>query len=364
MEPREGGPAARDTASERDASAKRAQGAPPQLLELWTRADLADAVVDFLPAKAIACLSVVAKPLRDAQARVVHAAARRRDRSEAVTRATFQALEAGEVSHFRESWNDGRARWNFRDVLGRPFPNLGVWGFEQGHGYDFGIVELENTPPRLLIARHGEIVTFRRGLTCQFSEVGRRLVRFRVEVSVDASTMDPNFFEVGCAAITGARAEQMWSGHGDFGTGICFVKEYGPTGVCLKWFNDSVHETLVQGVTDEVYTVDASFIYCAYPMVARVSVNGGNPVYLPCHIPPVNFVHLYSQDSNIIARYGNIDVWHEPATPYGTGIYESPYEAPRRPRSPTSPDYTPLGSPAHEPPPTPTSPPPTGWDSD
>ena len=281
-------------------------------------------------------ISVVAKPLREAQARVVHAAARRRNRSEAVTRATFQALEAGESSHFRETWSDGRARWNFYGALGLPCPNLGAWGFEQGHGYDFGIVERELTPPRLLIARH-EPVDVRRGLTCQFSEVGRRVVRFRVQVSVDASFMNPypRNFEVGCAAITGSQCAQIWSGYGHFGTGngICFVKDdpegYRGTGVSLKWFSDSDYFTLVQDVTEALYTVDASFLYYKYdgnakPLaMTRVSVNGGNPVLLPCHISPVNFVHLYSQDRGMV-RYGEIDVWYEPATPYGTGSYQSP----------------------------------------
>lgn len=323
------------------APAKRVQGATPQLLELWSRADLADAVVEFLPAKAIARLSVVAKPLREAQARVVLAAARRRNRSEAVTRATFQALEAGESSHFRETWSDGRARWNFYGALGLPCPNLGAWGFEQGHGYDFGIVERENTPPRLLIARNEpEPVNVRRGLTCQFSEVGRRVVRFRVQVSIDASFMNPypRNFEVGCAAITGSNAAQIRPGFDnffgtDFGIGICFVKDdpegYRGTGVSLKWFSNCNYSTLVQDVTEALYTVDASFLYYgrAYTVaMARVSVNGGNPVWVQCDSSPVNFVHLYSQDRGMV-RYGEIDVWYEPATPYGTGSYQSSWSA-------------------------------------
>ena len=97
----------------------------------------------------------------------------------------------------------------------------------------------------------------------------------------------------------------------------------------LKWFSDSDYFTLVQDVTEALYTVDASFLYYKYdgnakPLaMTRVSVNGGNPVLLPCHISPVNFVHLYSQDRGMV-RYGEIDVWYEPATPYGTGSYQSP----------------------------------------
>ena len=327
-----------------------------------SRADLADAVVDFLPAKAIAGLSVVAKPLREAQARVVHAAARRRNRSEAVTRAAFQALEAGEVSHFRETWNDGRARWTF----------LGVGS------YFTRMVESENAPPRLELCCE-VLHNVRQGLTCQFSEVGRRLVRFRVQVFMETTlaTLYERPFEVGCVAITGSKAAQLWSGYDDFGTGICIAKEPYPAPVSLKWFNNSVYETLVEEITlDEVYTVDASFFYLANPreVVAEVSVNGGSPVYLQCDIEPVNFVHLCSQDDNLTAQYGDIDVWYEPATLYGTDIYEPEDLPPRRrqpgPYSPISPDYTPTSppytppvSPAHELPPTPTSPPPTGWDS-
>ena len=66
-----------------------------------------------------------------------------------------------------------------------------------------------------------------------------------------------------------------------------------------------------------MYTVDMRFSYDGYAAAnvcdAHVSVNGARPVVIErMYMSPVNFIHLYSPEYSVIARYGDVDVWYEP----------------------------------------------------
>ena len=78
------------------------------LLVLWRRDDARAAVVDFLPTETIAVLAMVAKPLREAQSRLLITAIRRRGKTAVpnptTTRALLEALLVGEAPHFCETW--------------------------------------------------------------------------------------------------------------------------------------------------------------------------------------------------------------------------------------------------------------------
>lgn len=280
---------------------KSARRSPQLLLSLWSRTDLADSVVNFLPAKAIAGLALVSKPLLEAQPRVVFAAARRRNVADVVTRACFEALKTGELRHFRELWTDGLARWTMME-------SVRSW-------YRFGTI---GTPPRLELDRytspedddHG-------GFYCPFSGSNERITRFRMQVAVDR------------IEDSGAAGYAILARHdpGDVRltneiTGMYFngvVDDDGePTGeLKLQWLMKNMRgintSTLLAGNVrfGEMCTIAASFYYdVADTCTARVSVNGQPAASIYGRMHPASALHLYNLD-NGTARYGDIDVWYE-----------------------------------------------------
>ena len=86
------------------------------LLVLWRRDDARAAVVDFLPTSTIAVLAIVAKPLREAQSRLLITAIRRRGKTAVpnppTTRALLDALLVGEPQHLCEDWERGLEDWS------------------------------------------------------------------------------------------------------------------------------------------------------------------------------------------------------------------------------------------------------------
>ena len=86
-------------------SAVPARRAP--LLSLWSREDPRTAVIDYLPTKTIAKLPFVAKPLRDAQSRLLLTAIKRRGKTavpNSTMRALLDTLVIGEPHYFGETW--------------------------------------------------------------------------------------------------------------------------------------------------------------------------------------------------------------------------------------------------------------------
>ena len=300
-----------DTESPARTTAKAARRSPKLLLSLWSRTDLADSVVSFLPAKAFARLSLVSKPLLEAQPRVVFAAARRRNVAEIFTRACFEVLETSDWRHFRETWTDGLARWTMPDPL---LPQ-----------YHFGIA---GTPPQLELERHSYSGHCHEGLFRQFSDVGaRRVKRFRMQVAIEEHGFGENE-AVGYFIICGKEENAANRGNNDsqfgperkIGAGLFFSNIYGDGEMQLKWLMQSAEgvnesKTLAESVlVGEVYTIDASFSYGndhhRDACIASVSVNGGPPTSVPGRLRPLSALHLYNL-YNGTARYGDIDVWYE-----------------------------------------------------
>ena len=115
----------------------------PEFSTIWEKADLADTVVSFLPADSVGRLPLVSRAQRDAQPRVLFAAARERGVAGELALACVQTLRGAERNlvhhHFRETWSDGISeRW-----------------FANGH--DGCTAALVGTPPRLELQRtHGD----------------------------------------------------------------------------------------------------------------------------------------------------------------------------------------------------------------
>ena len=105
------------------------------LATLWTRDDVTDSVVDFLPTKTIAVLPIVAKPLRAAQQRVLLTAVRRRGKSvpsPPTTRTFLDTLVIGEPRYFREDWEGGLEQWSERGGHGNTMTEYTVKPFRGG----------------------------------------------------------------------------------------------------------------------------------------------------------------------------------------------------------------------------------------
>ena len=294
-----------DTESPARTTAKAARHSPKLLLSLWSRTDLADSVVSFLPAKAIAGLALVSKPLLEAQPRVVFAAARRRNVADVVTRACFEALKTGELSHFRETWTDGLARWTMMESV--------------RSCYRFGTV---GTPPQLELERDASLGsrTGFRGFYCPFSGSNGRIKRFRMQVALDS---------VEASLVNRAAGYAILARHdpgdlhirGDLaGTHFkCIVDDDGErTGeLKLQWLMKNMQgintSTLLAGNVrfGEMYTIAASFSYDSdAACTARVSVNEQPAISFTGQLRPLSALHLYNLD-NGTARYGDIDVWYE-----------------------------------------------------
>ena len=90
------------------------------LLALWRHEDARAAVVDFLSTRTIAVLPIVAKPLREAQSRLIHTAIKRRGKTlpnPPTTRACLDTLIVGETHYFCEKWERGLEEWRWINTV-------------------------------------------------------------------------------------------------------------------------------------------------------------------------------------------------------------------------------------------------------
>jgi len=279
------------------APTKSVRRSPKLLLSLWSRTDLADSVVSFLPAKAIAGLALVSKPLLEAQPRVVFAAARRRNVAEKFTRACFEALATSDWHHFRETWTDGLARWTMPDSL---LPH-----------YRFGTA---GTPPRLELERDGSGIHM--GFYCLFSGSSERITRLRMQVALDS--LEDN----GAAGYAILARHSPGDSPADTGSGSYFSHvtddDGEPTGeLDLRWLMKDMQgintsAALARNIrVGEMYTIDASYSYDSDgACTAHVSVNGQPAALFTGRMHTVNILQLYNFSGGL-ARYGDIDVWYE-----------------------------------------------------
>ena len=268
--------------------------------------------MSFLPAKAIAGLALVSKPLLEAQPRVVFAAARRRNVADVVTRACFEALKTGELRHFRETWTDGLARWTMMESV-RSSYRVGIAG----------------TPPRLELDRYTspDDGQGHDGFYCPFSGSNGRIKRFRMQVAVDRLEEEDFTGGAGGYAILAHHNPGDLRIKGDLAGTYFESSLYGdgaPTGeLDLRWLmKDMRGETMSTVLAGfgagagsvqfgEMCTIAASFSYYSDgACTARVSVNEQPAVSFTGQLRPLSTIHLYNYHSGL-ARYGDIDVWYE-----------------------------------------------------
>ena len=136
------------------------------LLALWRREDARAAVVDFLATGSVAVLAIVAKPLREAQSRLLITAIRRRGKTAVpnppTTRALLDALLVGEPHYFCETWERGYSpQWRLVCDEGTALarlssvessPDSGYFLEMQGFGVHRGFVRSLQAP-NLLVRR-------------------------------------------------------------------------------------------------------------------------------------------------------------------------------------------------------------------
>ena len=134
----------------RERPASKGARSSPEFSTIWEKADLADTVVSFLPADSVGRLPLVSRAQRDAQPRVLFAAARERGVAGELALACVQTLRGAERNlvhhHFRETWSDGISeRWLPHGVQGAPARVV----------LDRCTAALVGTPPRLELRRVG-----------------------------------------------------------------------------------------------------------------------------------------------------------------------------------------------------------------
>ena len=297
------------------------QAAPPQdgarttpaFLSLWSRADLADNVVSYLPAFHIARLSRVAKPVFASLPRILFAAARRRRVTGLAMRAFVEALATGEPRHFRETWIDGLAHWDV--INGACSPSI------------------VGTPPRLELA-NGSFS--HNGLRYRISGEHQVITRFRVNVSVQGKEGSRHPSGIGYAFICGPNVddtrEKFIHATNDFVAGVYFRTEDGPLRR-LVWLHPTIDgnrqsSVLVEDASVGWYCVDATFSYAEgddRDGTVHVVVNGVLAGVYPFLSRPLDSIQLYNFCNGGRATYGDIDVWHKrvPAsTQFGPPIRE------------------------------------------
>lgn len=278
------------------------QAAPPQdgarttpaFLSLWSRADLADNVVSFVPAFDIARLARVAKPLLESLPRILFAAARRRRVTGLAMRAFVEALATGEPRHFRETWINGLVRWVVINEACSP--------------------SIVGTPPRLELANGSVLENESRhcGLRYRISDEHQVITRFRVNVSVEG-WVGGHYGAAGYALICGPNSNE--SATDDFVAGM-YV---GSSPRRLLWLSPTIDgdresSVLVDDASVGWYCVDATFSYAEgddRDGTVHVAVNGVPAGVFPFLSRPLDSIQLYNFSDGGRATYGDIDVWHK-----------------------------------------------------
>ena len=289
-----------------NSSAVHARRAP--LLALWSREDPRTAVIDFLPTSTIAVLAVVAKPLRDAQSRLLRTAIKRRGKttlpSPPTTRALLDALLVGEPHYFCEKWEKGFPRGCLVCDEEAPIARYSSVGQSYfGHGY---FLELSGTS------------SGHKGFALSLRAQNLLVRRLRVTMSyLELVEFDDNPEDT--PAVGYVMLNDMF---GYFMGGPRFIRE-GNGIVSLTWLEyipgANADRMLLEGVRRNTsYIVDAVFQHESVTScfgTVDISVDGQTVVQgMRVVYNPLSSIQLYNW-SDGIARIGGIEIWSEKAAP-------------------------------------------------
>ena len=289
------------------------------LLALWRREDARAAVADFLPTETIALVAMVAKPLREAQSRLLITAIRRRGKTTVpnppTTRALLDALLVGEPKHFCEDWE--------RAFL----PHCQVCDVEEQLARDSSV---EQSPDGGYFLELNGSSHIHRGYALSLRARNLLVKRLRVSMSYVECFPDHHHHRgaVGYVMLCGPDAPtHPYAGHSaidDFMGGPRFsLRENGQ--VSLKWLEYGPEDTgnqdhvLVEGTEpNTTYLVDATFQHGSVTSclgTVEISVNGQTVAEgIPVIYNPLSSIQLYNWSPGI-SQIGEIDVWYEKAAP-------------------------------------------------
>ena len=286
------------------------------LLALWRREDARAAVVDFLPTESVAVLAMIAKPLREAQSRLLITAIRRRGKTTVpnptTTRALLEALLVGEPHYFCETWERGMEQW--RRVC-----------------YENSLLALrssvEQSPDGEYFLELNGSSHIHRGYALSLRARNLLVKRLRVSMSyVECLRVPHGSGAVGYVMLCGPDAPtHPYAGHSaidDFMGGLRFSLRENEQ-VSLKWLqynpeNNQDH-VLVEGTEpNTTYLVHATFNHESVTSclgTVDISVNGQTVAQgLPVAYRPLSSIQLYNWSQGI-SQIGKIDVWYEKAAP-------------------------------------------------
>ena len=287
------------------------------LLALWRREDARAAVADFLPTETIALVAMVAKPLREAQSRLLITAIRRRGKTTVpnppTTRALLDALLVGEPKHFCEDWE--------RAFL----PHCQVCDVEEQLARDSSV---EQSPDGGYFLELNGSSNSHRGYALSLRARNLLVKRLRVSMSYVECFPDHHHHRgaVGYVMLCGPDAPtHPYAGHSaidDFMGGLRFSLRENEQ-VSLKWLqynpeNNQDH-VLVEGTEpNTTYLVDATFQHESVTSclgTVEISVNGQTVAEgIPVIYNPLSSIQLYNWSPGI-SQIGEIDVWYEKAAP-------------------------------------------------
>ena len=291
-----------------------AKSAAP-LLALWSRDDPRTAVIDFLPTSTIAVLAMIAKPLREAQSRLLITAIRRRGKtnipSPPTTRALLDALTIGEPKHFCGDWE--------RAFL----PHCQVCDVEEQLARHSSVEQSPDGGYFLELNGSGHN---HRGYALSLPARNLLVKRLRVSMSyVDCFRVPHGSGAVGYVMLCGPDAPtHPYAGHSaidDFMGGLRFSLRENEQ-VSLMWLqynpeNNQDH-VLVEGTEpNTTYLVDATFRHESTSCFGTVdiSVNGQTVAEgIPIVYSPLRSIHLYNYGP-AISMIGGIEIWSERAAP-------------------------------------------------
>ena len=262
-------------------------------LALWSRDDVTDSVVDFLPTPTIAVLPIVAKPLRAAQQRVLLTAIRRRGKTAPSPPTTQACLEVLGLPYLCEKWERGLEQWRVEHTAAytvKPF---------RGGGSCLEIVQSNSN--------NGPGTGVHRGLARDIDGENLLVTRFRVTLSLGNQTD-----AVGYVLLCGPGGDFF-----DSMVGVRFDKDR-LTGVqTLVWcsFRGGTQD-LCNAKPNRPYTVDAIFHHESATTnhgSVDISVNGRRVVTeMAVNYKPLSLISVYNFSGGR-CEIGEIEVWYKAA---------------------------------------------------
>ena len=259
-------------------------------------------------------LAVVAKPLRDAQSRLLLTAIKRRGKTAVpnppTTRALLDTLVIGEPHYFGEKWERGYSpQWYRASAAKLPLYRYSSVKECPDGGYFFEL--------------SGLIYSSHKGFSRSLRAKNLLLTRFRVTMSYENLVVGPGC-AVGYVMLCGRHTYGIGGALGDFMGGPMFSRGNGI--VSLTWLQyvqeqegDNEDRMLVEDVTpDTRYVVEAVFQHESVTScfgTVDISVNGQTVVQgLRVVYKPLSSIQLYNT-SDGTARIGGIEIWSEKAAP-------------------------------------------------